>query len=138
MSAVAVWQSSDADLLTELGALEIQMHSTWAQMFSVVAEIESRSMAPGSGYGTTVKLVRAIARIPRSEARARISAAADVLPGRGVNGAPVAPKLPVTAAAVAEHAIGAADVAVIRSVLARIPSHLGADTRAEVEAELGR
>ncbi|MGH3788251.1 MAG: DUF222 domain-containing protein, partial [Pseudonocardiaceae bacterium] len=38
----------------------------------------------------------------------------------------------------AEHAIGAADVAVIRSVLARIPVHLGEQKRAEVEAELAR
>jgi hypothetical protein len=37
---------------------------------------------------------------------------------------------------VADHAIGAADVAVIRSVLARVPAHVGADKRAEVEAQL--
>ena len=90
------------------------------------------------GYGSTVELVRAITRIPRSEARARISAAADVLPGRGLNGAPIQPKLPTTAAAVADAAIGAADVAVIRSILARIPPRLGEDTRTEVEAELAR
>jgi hypothetical protein len=51
---------------------------------------------------------------------------------------PVEPKLPVTAAAVADAAIGAADVAVIRSILARIPPHLGEHKRAEVEAELAR
>jgi hypothetical protein len=82
--------------------------------------------------------VRAVARVSRGEARARIAAAADVLPGRGLGGAPVEPKLPATAAAVAEHAIGAADVAVIRAVLARIPPHLGAEKRAEVEAEVAR
>jgi hypothetical protein len=124
MSTAPVWQSGDADLLAELSSLETHMHSTWAQMLSVVAEIDSRSMAPGLGYGTTVELVRAIARIPRSEARARLNAAAEVLPSRGIGGAPVEPKLPTTAAAVADAAIGAADVAVIRSVLARIPAHL--------------
>jgi hypothetical protein len=76
--------------------------------------------------------------IPRSEAWARVHAAADVLPGRGINGAPVEPTLPTTAAAVADAAIGAADVAAIRSVLARIAPNLGPDTRTEVEAELGR
>ncbi|HET9117524.1 MAG TPA: DUF222 domain-containing protein [Pseudonocardiaceae bacterium] len=138
MSGAPVWQSSDADLLAELGALETQMHSTWAQMLSVVAEIDSRSMAPGLGYGSTVELVRAITRIPRSEARARVNAAADVLPRQGINGTPVQPRLPSTAAAVADAAIGAADVAVIRSVLARVPAHLNQDTRAEVEAQLAR
>ncbi len=116
-----VWQSNDAELLAELGALETRLHSTWAQMLSVVAEIDSRGMASGLGYRNTVEMVRAIARVSRGEARARVDAAADVLPRLGVNGAPVDPKLPTTAAAVADHAIGAADVAVIRSVLARIP-----------------
>ncbi len=133
-----VWQGSDAELLAELGDLETRLHSTWAQMLSVVAEIDSRDTAAAVGYPTTVELVRAVARVSRGEARARIAAAADVLPGRGLGGAPVAPRLAHTAAAVAEHAIGAADVAVIRSVLARIPPHIDEQKRSEVEAELAR
>jgi Domain of unknown function (DUF222) len=136
--STAPWQSNDAELLAELGALETQLHSTWARMLSVVAEIDSRGMAGGLGYGSTVGLVRAVARVSRGDARARVDAAADVLPGRGLGGAPVEPKLPGTAAAVADHAIGAADVAVIRSVLSRIPAHVPAEQRAEVEAELAR
>jgi hypothetical protein len=50
-----VWQSSDADLLAGLDALETQLHSTWARMLSIVAEIDSRAMAPGLGYGNTVE-----------------------------------------------------------------------------------
>ena len=76
--------------------------------------------------------------MPRSEARSRVDAAADVLSGRELGGTLVAPRLPETAAAVAEHAIGAADVAVIRSVLARIPVHCGSQQRAQVEAGLAR
>ena len=45
------------------------------------------------GYGSTVGLVR----VSRGEARSRVDAAADVLPGRGLGGAPVEPKLPATA-----------------------------------------
>ncbi|HEX4100286.1 MAG TPA: DUF222 domain-containing protein [Pseudonocardiaceae bacterium] len=96
MSTAAVWQDSDATLVAELAALEIRLHSTWAQMLSVVAEIDSPGTAATLGY----------------------------------------PTLPATAVAVAEHAIGAADVKAIRSILARLPPHLGDDTRAEVEAEL--
>jgi hypothetical protein len=138
MSTAPVWHSSDEQLLAELGALETQLHATWAQMLSVVAEIDSRAIAAAKGYGTTVELMRAVARVPRSEARSRVDAAADVLPGRGLGGAPVQPRLPQTAAAVAEHAIGAADVAVIRSVLARIPTRIGTQQRVQVEAELAR
>ncbi|MGH3540055.1 MAG: DUF222 domain-containing protein [Pseudonocardiaceae bacterium] len=135
MSTVAVWQGSDAELLAELGALETRLHATWAQMLSVIAEVDSRGTATAVGYTNTIDLVRAVGRVSRGEARARIDAAA-VLPGRGVGGAPMAPRLPATAAAVAEHAIGPADVRVIRSVLARIPAHHGHETRAQVEAEL--
>ena len=118
--------------------METQLHGTWAQMLSVIAEIDSRGIAATKGYGTTAELVRAIGRIPRSEARSRVDVAADVLPGRGLGGAPLPPRLPETAAAVADHAIGAPDVAVIRSVLARIPVHCGAQQRGQVEAELAR
>ncbi|MGH3514606.1 MAG: DUF222 domain-containing protein [Pseudonocardiaceae bacterium] len=138
MSTAEVWQDSDAALVAELGALETRLHSTWAQMLSVVAEIDSRGTAATVGYPTTTELVRAVGRVSLGEARARIAAAAEVLPSRGLNGAPVEPKLPATAAAVAEHAIGPADVKVIRSVLARIPPHLADQTKAEVEAELAR
>jgi hypothetical protein len=41
MSTAPVWQSSDGELLAELGALETQLHATWAQMLSVIAEINS-------------------------------------------------------------------------------------------------
>jgi uncharacterized protein DUF222 len=136
MSVAPVWQGSDAALVAELGALETRLHSTWAQMLSVVGEIDSRGTAGELGYGTTADLVRAMARVPLGEARARTAAAAEVLPRPGLNGAPVQPKLPATAAAVTEHVIGAADVKVIRSILARIPPPLGDQTRTEVEAEL--
>ena len=96
-----VWQSSDGELLAELGALETQLHAIWAQMLSVIAEIDSRGIAAAKGYGTTVELVRAIARVPRSEARSRVDAAADVLPGWGLGGVPVGPRLPQTAHCVA-------------------------------------
>jgi hypothetical protein len=74
MSTVAVWQGSDAELLTEL---------------SVIAEVDSRGTAAAVVYTTTMELVRAVGRVTRGEARAQIAAAADVLPTRGVGGAVV-------------------------------------------------
>ena len=83
MSTAPVWQGSDAELLAELGALETRLHSTWAQMLSVVAEIDSRGMAGAAGYGTTVELVRAVARVSRGEARARVALGSGELPTEG-------------------------------------------------------
>ncbi|MGQ0718031.1 MAG: hypothetical protein ACT4NP_12125, partial [Pseudonocardiales bacterium] len=61
MSTVLGWQASDQELLAELQALESRLHSTWAEMLSVVAEVDSRGIAATVGYGTTVELVRAVA-----------------------------------------------------------------------------
>src|ERR1051326_8385326 len=102
---VQVWQASDMELLAELRTVESRMHSLWAEMLSVVAEVESRGIAGKEGYGTTVQLIRALCRVPAGEARARVCAAGDVLPGRGLNGAALPPRLPETAEAVAEAAI---------------------------------
>jgi hypothetical protein len=66
MSTALVWQSSDEQLLAELGALETQLHATWAQMLSVVAEVDSRGLATAREYGSTVELVRAPRRNPHT------------------------------------------------------------------------
>ncbi|MDQ2789850.1 MAG: DUF222 domain-containing protein, partial [Actinomycetota bacterium] len=100
MSTTAVRQGSDAELLAELAALETRLRATWAEMLSVIAEVDSRGTATAVGYTNTIDLVCAVGRVTRGEARARIDAAADVLPTRGVGGAPVEPRLPTTAAAV--------------------------------------
>ncbi|MFN2479280.1 MAG: hypothetical protein ABR615_08935 [Pseudonocardiaceae bacterium] len=73
MSTAVVWQDSDAALVAELGALETRLHSTWAQMLSVVAEIDSRGTAATVGYTTTTELVRAVGRVSLGEAWSRNS-----------------------------------------------------------------
>jgi hypothetical protein len=88
--STAVWQGSDAERLAELAALETRLHSTWAEMLSVIAEVDSRGTAETVGYRSTVELVRAVGRVSRDEARARVSAAADVLPSRGLGGSATA------------------------------------------------
>jgi hypothetical protein len=64
MSTAEVWQSSDTELLAELAALETRLHSTWAEMLSVIAEVDSRGTAETVGYRTMVELVRAGCRRP--------------------------------------------------------------------------
>lgn len=64
MSTAPVWQCTDEQLPAGSGALETQMHVTWAQMSTVIAEIDARGIAGVQGYGSTVELVRAVARVP--------------------------------------------------------------------------
>lgn len=132
------WQAADGDLLAGLQELQTRLHSTYAEMLTVIAEADSRQVGATEGFGTTADLLHYLQRIPRSQARARVAAAADLLPGRAVSGEPVAPRLPETAAALADGVIGAEHVAVVRSVLARLPRWVDTERRAEIEAELGR
>lgn len=64
-TAPALYQVSDAELVDELQSLETQLHATWAQMLSVVAEIDSRGAAATVGYGSTMELLRAVAGIAK-------------------------------------------------------------------------
>src|SRR5437588_4100262 len=89
-----VLQSSDGKLLAGLGALQTQLHATWTQMLSVIAKSIPGVSPPRKATARWWNWCGPIARVPRSEAQCRVDAAADVLPGRGLGGAPVGPRLP--------------------------------------------
>ena len=87
------------------------------------------------------KLAPALAdrlRISRAEASRRIHEAADLGERRALNGEPLPPVLPATAAAQRHGELGAGHVAVIRSFWHRVPSFVDAETRATAEAHLAR
>ena len=126
MSTAPVWQGSDVELLAELVALETRLHSTWAQMLSVVAEIDSRGMAGAAGYGTTVELVRAVARVSRGEARARVALGSGELPTEGGE----RPQVVVTVSLpVLQGRIGSASLAMVDRSTPTSPAALRATRR---------
>jgi hypothetical protein len=75
-------------------------------------------------------------RISRSEASRRVHEAADLGERRALNGEPLEPVLPATAAAQRNGDLGAGHVAVIRSFFHRIPEFVDIETRAKAEAHL--
>jgi Domain of unknown function (DUF222) len=77
-------------------------------------------------------------RITRAEASRRIHDAADLGERKALNGEPLEPVLPATAAAQRNGIIGAGHVAVIRGFVHRLPDFVDPDTRAHAEAQLAR
>ncbi len=85
------------------------------------------------------KLAPALAnrlRISRAEASRRIHEAADLGERRALNGEPLEPVLPATAAAQRNGDLGAGHVAVIRSFFHRLPDFVDIEARAKAEAQL--
>ena len=75
-------------------------------------------------------------RITRAEASRRIHEAADLGERRALNGEPLEPVLPATAAAQRNGHLGAGHVAVIRSFWHRLPDFVDIETRARAETDL--
>jgi hypothetical protein len=130
-----LWQSSDAELLAALGEMQTALNTTWAQMLAVVREVEHRGLAEKHGYASGADLLRSTQNVSRSTAKARVRAAQDVLPARGLTGEPRPAELPTTAAAVVDGAISAEHVRAIQTTLAALPPHLEAH-RAALEEDL--
>jgi Domain of unknown function (DUF222) len=87
------------------------------------------------------KLAPALAnrlRISRAEASRRVHEAADLGERRALNGEPLPPVLPATAAAQRNGELGAGHVAVIRGFVHRLPDFVDIETRAKAEAQLAR
>ena len=77
-------------------------------------------------------------RISRPEASRRIYEAEDLGQRRALNGEPLPPVLPATAAAQRNGDLGAGHVAVIRNFFHRLPAFVDIETRAKAEAQLAR
>ena len=77
-------------------------------------------------------------RITRAEASRRIHEAADLGERTALNGEPLEPVLPATAAAQRNGDLGAGHVAVIRSFFHRLPDFVDIETRHKAEAQLAR
>ncbi len=104
-------------------------------MLELVAEVAARQLGGAHGFSTDIDLLRCTQNVTKAEARRRIIAARDVLPGRTVTGEALPAALPATAAVVAEDAISLEHVTVISRVLAGLAPYLECH-RAELETYL--
>src|ERR1700761_4883851 len=77
-------------------------------------------------------------RISRAEASRRVHEAADLGERTALNGEPLEPALPATAAAQRNGELGAGHVTVIRGFWHRLPDFVDVETRGKAEAQLAR
>ncbi|OBK69308.1 hypothetical protein A5653_12890 [Mycobacterium colombiense] len=88
--------------------------------------------------GTVVHAIAEATLISRGEAARRIKEARDLGPRHGLTGEPIPPALAATAAAQREGALGAGQVAVIRTFYHRLPGWVDLATREQAEARLAQ
>ncbi|OLT06895.1 hypothetical protein BJF90_14860 [Pseudonocardia sp. CNS-004] len=119
------WQhAAEDEVLAGLAVAQQRMNGAYRELLEVVAEADRRGLAGAHGYVDAVRLVACTQNVSKAEARRRVAAAGAVLPARTLTGAETAALLPVTAQAVAEHAISNEHVDVIRQTLGALKPHL--------------
>ena len=125
-----------AERLSVLEALEQMRRELPAVEHGLINELAHEEPAVLGGKLPAVLADRL--RISRAEASRRIHEAADLGERRALNGEPLEPVLPATAAAQRNGELGGGHVSVIRSFWHRLPDFVDLETRARAEAQLAR
>jgi hypothetical protein len=125
------------EILRLLERLEVEHRRLPASAHPLINKL-AREADPAELGG---KLTQALAnrlRISRAEASRRVHEAEDLGERTALNGEPLEPVLPATAAAQRNGDLGAGHVAVIRGFWHRLPDYVDVETRAKAEVQLGR
>jgi Domain of unknown function (DUF222) len=102
---------------------------------ALLNQLAEQASPPELG-GTLTHVVADRLHITRSEANRRVTEAADLGPRRALTGEPLTPRLPATAAAQRQGAIGAGHVRVIRRFFDELPCSVDVETCEKAEAHL--
>ena len=124
--------SSD-ELLDLLTGLETQTRRLAAIDHAVLAEVESRGVAFEHGCRSTEVLLRQLLRVGAGEARARVAAARDLGPRRGLTGQVLPAIYPQVAAAQAAGDLSSAHARLITTTIDRLPEDIRAEHDQAVE-----
>ncbi|MQA13104.1 MAG: DUF222 domain-containing protein [Pseudonocardiaceae bacterium] len=130
--------AGDEVVLGRLGEIESVSRKVHALLLDVVAEVDSRQLAAGAGFGTTGRLLAGMLHLSRGDARTRVAHAAAVGPRRSLTGQALPARLPETAAALADGGIGPGQLRVVAEIMDALPASVGPADRAEAEAQLAR
>jgi Domain of unknown function (DUF222) len=131
-------ECDDAGLQDQVRDIETVSRMLHSVMLEAVAELESRSIAASTGFGTTRRLLAGMLHLSATEARTRVTHATQIAARRTLSGEPLAPGLPNTAAALAAGEIGPAQVRVIAETMNAIPASVSITDREAAEADLTR
>lgn len=85
---------TDPRNLHALSASQQKLNAAHREMFELVHEVHARQLGGVHGFSTDIDLLRCAQNLTKAEARRRITAAHDVLPGRTVTGKTLPPRYP--------------------------------------------
>jgi hypothetical protein len=136
MSERALWQLGDEELLAALVEGETAFRRVYGHQLELVGELVARNVTVVRGYRSPVQLLQDLLRVSRVEAQRRVGQAEAVTAVPTVTGPVLPAPLPVAAQAVAEGAIGAEHLEVVRRVVKELPPDLTPATRQIVEQTL--
>ncbi|PZS38888.1 MAG: HNH endonuclease [Pseudonocardiales bacterium] len=134
----AIIDGDDAGLLDQVRTIESVSRMVYSVMLDAVAELDSRNIAITGGFRDIKQLPAGMLNLSPTEAGTRVAHATQLAPRRTLGGAPLAPLLPNTAAALAAGEIGPGQVRVIAETMTSIPTTVGPADRNAAEAELAR
>ena len=127
---------SDEALLAAWTDLEVRRRKLAAEEHVLIAEVMARGLAQARGVRSTAALGVQLLRIGPGDARARVRAAEDLGPRRGLTGESLEPIYPVAAAAQSEGAISAAHARIVVDTVEKLPDAVRVEHEERVERDL--
>lgn len=121
------------DLLSELEADRRRQPSAEHRL---IHALRTRAQPADVGATSWADALATALRISITEARRRIKDAESLGPRHAMTGEPLPPKLPNIAAAQQRGVVGAEHVKVVEEFFAKLPTHVSADLRDEIESHL--
>lgn len=116
-------------------AAVVAARRAYHELLTAVAELDREVVAAQTGYRSTPRVVQELFRVDRAEAARLVEQAGDLCARTTLDGRPLAPRMPASAAAVEAGSIGEGHIRVLRRTMARLARIEGIDPATEADAE---
>jgi hypothetical protein len=130
------WKFPAPDLLDTARGIEKLAHLMYAVQVGIAGEIDLARLAQTHGQPSTPALLRATLAISPADAKARVKAAAQILPQDAISGGEIPPQLPELGHALAAGELGAEQTSIVVKTMRRIPADIPPEIREQAEHTL--
>ncbi len=130
--------AGDAELIAAQRALQTVARKVYAAQLELDAATEHASLSQAHGYPSVKAMLGDMLRLHPREAAARETHREQLAQRRSLTGEILPPRLPATAAALAQGTIGAAYVEVVEKVMQQLPNSFDLATCTVVEEQVAK
>lgn len=124
LSTLGLTSHSDDEVLELLSGLEARKRRLATVDHAIIGEVEDRGLGRERGCKRTSGLLVQLLRISAGKANARVRAAKELAPRRGLTGQPMPPVFPQVAAAQAAGTVSEAQARVITRAISQLPDEV--------------